>query len=213
MTGRVRIGISAWRYEPWRKVFYPKGLAQHRELHYASRQLPTIEINGMFCSLQKPGPFLWQLPPSRHDERVAGRCSLRIDSNRGLRHAIEIRHESFRDPAFVKLLRRQKIGLVVADTAGKWPLVEDVTADFVYVRLHGDTVLYTSGYSDAALADWARRIRAWSRGGEVADARKIVPGLAPPPRKSRDVYCYFDNDAKVHAPFDARRLIALLAGT
>jgi uncharacterized protein YecE (DUF72 family) len=78
------------------------------------------------------------------------------------------------------------------------------------VRLHGDTVLYTSGYSSAALADWARRIRAWSHGGEVADARKIVPGLAPPPRKSRDVYCYFDNDAKVHAPFDARKLIGLL---
>ena len=289
MTGRVRIGISGWRYGPWRKVFYPQGLAQRRELHYASRQLPTIEINGTFYSLQRPecftawrddtpddfvfavkgsrylthmlklnnpvkplanffasgifnlgrklGPFLWQFPPNfgfnaerleaffdllprdlesalrlarRHDDRVAGRCCLRIDANRKLRHAIEIRHESFRDPAFVKLLRRQKIGLVVADTAGKWPLVEDVTADFVYVRLHGDAVLYTSGYSDAALAEWARRIRAWSRGGEVADARKIAPALGPPPRKSRDVYCYFDNDAKVHAPFDARRLIGLL---
>lgn len=288
-AARIRIGISGWRYEPWRKVFYPKGLAQRRELHYASRQLPTIEINGTFYSLQRPecfsawrddtpddfafavkgsrylthmlrlkdplkplanffasgifnlrhklGPFLWQLPPSfafdaerleaffellprdlesaarlarRHDERVTGRSCLRIDANRKLRHAVEIRHESFRDPRFVKLLRRHRIGLVVADTAGKWPLVEDVTADFVYVRLHGDAVLYTSGYSDAALEDWARRIRAWSRGGEVADARKIAAGLAPPARKARDVYCYFDNDAKVHAPFDARRLIGLL---
>jgi uncharacterized protein YecE (DUF72 family) len=286
---RIRIGISGWRYAPWRKVFYPPGLAQHRELHYASRRLPTIEINGTFYSLQRPecfgawhddtpddfvfavkgsrylthmlklnnparplanffasgifrlagklGPFLWQLPPNfgfnaerleaffdmlprdtesalrlarRHDERVRGRSCLRIDANRKLRHAIEVRHESFRDTAFVKLLRRHRIGLVVADTAGKWPLCEDVTADFVYIRLHGDTVLYTSGYSDAALRDWARRIRAWSRGSEPQDARKIAPDLAPPRRKSRDVYCYFDNDAKVHAPFDARKLIQML---
>jgi uncharacterized protein YecE (DUF72 family) len=287
--GRLRIGISGWRYEPWRKVFYPKDLAQHRELQYASRQLPTIEINGTFYSLQRPecfeawhgdtpdgfvfavkgsrfithmkrlkdverplanffasgifnlreklGPFLWQFPPQfaynaerfeeffemlprdlesalslarRRDARVKGRSCLRIDENRKLRHAVEIRHETFRDPSFVKLLRKHKIALVVADTAGKWPLVEDVTADFMYLRLHGDEVLYASGYSDSALDDWARRIHAWSMGGEVADARKIVKDLAPPPRRSRDIYCYFDNDMKVHAPFDARRLIAKL---
>ena len=286
---RIRIGISGWRYEGWRKVFYPAGLAQHRELGYASRQVPSIEINGTFYSLQRPecfaawhadaprgfvfavkgsrylthmlklnnprtplanlfasglfnlreklGPFLWQFPPNfgfnadrleaffdmlprdteaalrlarRHDARVSGRTCLRIDRNRKLRHAIEIRHESFLDPAFVKLLRRQKIALVVADTAGKWPLVEDVTADFMYLRLHGDAELYTSGYSDAALQRWAARIRDWSRGSEPADARKIAPDLAPPRRAARDVYCYFDNDAKVHAPFDALRLREML---
>ena len=286
--GRLRIGISGWRYEPWRKVFYPEDLAQHRELQYASRQLPTIEINGTFYSLQRPecfeawygdtpkgfvfavkgsrfithmkrlkdierplanffasgifnlrdklGPFLWQFPPNfsfnadrleaffemlprdlesalalarRRDARVKGRSCLRIDANRRLRHAIEIRHESFLDPAFVKLLRRQKIALVVADTAGKWPCVEDVTADFMYLRLHGDEVLYASGYSDAALDRWAARIHAWSHGGEPADAKRIAD-LPPPPRRSRDIYCYFDNDMKVHAPFDARKLIAKL---
>jgi uncharacterized protein YecE (DUF72 family) len=268
---KVRIGISGWRYEPWRGVFYPRGLAQHRELHYASRALPTIEINGTHYSLQRPecfrawyadtppgftfaikgsrfithmkrlvdverplanffasgifelrekiGPFLWQFPPNfrfnadrleaffellprdlesalslarRRDERVKGRVRLAIDQNRPLRHAIEIRHESFEDAAFVRLLRRQRIALVVADTAGKWPFMEEVTTDFMYLRLHGDKVLYASGYSDAALERWAQRIRGW---------------------KSRDVYCYFDNDMKVHAPFDARALIAKLEGT
>ena len=283
--GTIRIGISGWRYEGWRGVFYPEGLAHRRELEYASRRFPTIEINGTFYSLQRPehfqdwydatppgftfaikgsrfishmkrlkevekplanflasglfnlrektGPFLWQFPPQfrfdaarleaffemlprdaesalalarRRDARVKGRCRLAIDCNRELRHAIEIRHESFLDPAFVELLRRQRIGLVVADTAGKWPFVEDVTADFVYIRLHGDTVLYASGYSDAALDLWAQRIRAWSGGGERAQAQKI--SSAPPaPRRSRDVYCYFDNDAKVKAPFDAMRLM------
>jgi uncharacterized protein YecE (DUF72 family) len=289
-AGRIRIGISGWRYEPWRKVFYPEGLAHHRELNYASRQLPTIEINGTFYSLQRPeffqdwhdetpdgfvfaikgsryishmrrlidiekplanffasgvfnlgekiGPFLWQFPPNfrfrperleaffemlprdlesalaiarKRDSRVKGRSCLRYRcDNFKLRHAIEIRHESFIDPAFVKLLRKHKVALVVADTAGKWPFLEDVTAVFLYIRLHGDEELYASGYSDEALDRWAARIRAWSLGGEVADAKKACPGLAPPARKSRDVYCYFDNDMKVHAPFDARKLMSKL---
>ena len=80
--------------------------------------------------------------------------------------------------------------LVVADTAGRGPLLEDVTADFVYVRLHGDVELYRSGYSDPAIARWAERVRSWSR--------------------QRDVYVYFDNDAKVHAPFDAIALMRAL---
>jgi len=288
VAGKVRIGISGWRYEPWRGVYYPKGLAQHRELWYSSRQLPTIEINGTFYSLQRPecfqswyedtpddfvfavkgsrfithmkklrdvevplanffasglfnlreklGPFLWQFPPNftfnaekieaffeilprdtesalalarRRDERLKGRARLAIDRNRKLRHCMEIRHESFRDPAFVKLLRKHRIGLVVADTAGKWPLLEDVTADFVYVRLHGDEVLYASGYSDAALDMWARRIRAWSEGSEVEDARKVEDRPVRAARR-RDVYVYFDNDMKVHAPFDAKSLMAKL---
>jgi uncharacterized protein YecE (DUF72 family) len=288
MGGEIRIGISGWRYAPWRGVFYPKGLAQRRELWYASRQLPTLEINGTFYSLQRPecfqswyedapadflfsvkgsrfithmkklrdveaplanffasgifnlreklGPFLWQFPPNfayhperleaffemlprdlesalalarRRDARVKGRSRLAIDANRKLRHCIEIRHESFRDPSFIRMLRRHRIALVVADTAGKWPLVEDVTADFMYLRLHGDQQLYASGYSDEALERWAARIRAWSAGSEPADARKIA-ALAPPRRKSRDVYCYFDNDMKVHAPFDAKHLMEKL---
>jgi uncharacterized protein YecE (DUF72 family) len=286
-SGRVLIGISGWRYEPWRGVFYPKGLAQHRELEYASRAFPTLEINGTFYSLQYPycfrswyaatppgfvfaikgsrfithmkrlrdierplanlfasglfllrekmGPYLWQFPPNfrfnadlleaffellprdtesalalarRRDARVKGRACLTIDCNRKLRHAIEIRHETFIDPAFVKLLRKHRIALVVADTAGKWPFVEDVTADFMYLRLHGDTEIYKSGYTDAALDAWAAKIHAWRSGGELPDAKKVARDLAPPPRKSRDVYCYFDNDMKVKAPFDAKSLIA-----
>ena len=286
----IRIGISGWRYAPWRGVFYPEDLPQRRELEYASRQFPTIELNGSFYSLQSPksyrewhdatpagfrfaikgsrylthvrrlrdvetplgsfmasgllalgpklGPFLWQFPPSmkfdaalfddflamlprdtdqaaalarRRDRTLMrGRSVLAADRNRRLRHAVEIRHESFRCGAFVDLLRRHRVALVVADTAGKWPLLEDVTADFLYLRLHGDAELYVSGYSDAALDDWARRIRAWAAGGEVADARK-ADDEAPVPRKSRDVYCYFDNDAKVRAPFDARALAVRLS--
>ena len=281
----IRIGISGWRYAPWRGVFYPEKLQQRRELEFASGVFPTIEINGSFYSLQSPkswktwhdetlpgfvfavkgpryithllrlreyetalanflasgvlqlgpklGPMLWQFPPNfRFDEerfdnffthlpkdtdtalelarkrdrsRMSGRTALPTQPNRRLRHAVEIRHESFRDDAFVRLLRRHDIALVVADTAGRWPLLEDVTADFVYIRLHGDEELYVSGYTDEALDMWARRIDAWSRGAEPDDARK-ASSLKPRRRASRDVYCYFDNDAKVHAPFDAQTL-------
>jgi uncharacterized protein YecE (DUF72 family) len=286
--GHIHIGISGWRYEPWRGVFYPEKLPQHSELKFASRMLPTIEINGSFYSLQRPeyyaewygdtpgdfvfavkapkyithmlklkgietplanffangvfelkeklGPILWQLPPmlsfqperfeaffaqlprdteaaaaiaARHDHRVEDRMCLVPDRKRPLRHAVEIRHESFRDPAFVAMLRKYKIALVVADTAGKWPLLEDLTADFVYVRLHGDKELYASGYSDAALERWAERLRTWRSGGQVADAR-LASAKAAPRRASRDIYCYFDNDVKVHAPYDAAALMRKL---
>ncbi len=281
---KIRIGISGWRYPPWRGVFYPGDLVQRDELHYASRCFPTIELNGSFYSLQHPqsyarwyedtprgfvfavkaprfithvrrlreieaplanffasgvfelrekfGPILWQFPASFHydrgvfarfferlprdteaalklarrrDFRMKGRARLAIDSSRKLRHAIEIRHASFLDEDFVSLLREHGIALVVADTAGKWPYVEDVTADFVYMRLHGDEQLYVSGYTDRALARWAARIRVWSTGSQPRDAH-LITSKKPGRRASRDVYCYFDNDAKVKAPFDAMKL-------
>lgn len=142
---------------------------------------------------------------------MKGRSRLAIDRNRRLRHAVEVRHESFLDPSFVALLRRHRIALVVADTAGKWPYCEDVTADFVYLRLHGDEEIYASGYGEAALDRWAARVAAWSAGSEPSDARRISEGPAPR-RARRDVYCYFDNDIKLKAPFDAMRLIEKLGG-
>lgn len=283
--GKIHIGISGWRYPPWRGSFYPARLAQKRELEFAARAVTSIEINGSFYSLQRPenytewyqqtppgfvfshkgnrylthnlklhnidaplanvlasgllnlkeklGPILWQFPPNfafhpermehflsilphdtaaalalarHHEARMDGRTALAIDKKRKLRHAVEVRHDSFIDPAFIALLRKYKVALVVADTAGKWPLMEDVTADFVYVRLHGEEELYASGYTDAALDHWAARISAWAAGSQAADARLVSP-KAPPRRASRDVFCYFDNDIKVRAPFDARRLI------
>jgi uncharacterized protein YecE (DUF72 family) len=195
--------------------------------------LANFFASGVLQLGPKLGPMLWQFPPNfRFDEerfdnffthlpkdtdtalelarkrdrsRMSGRTALPTQPNRRLRHAVEIRHESFRDDAFVRLLRQHDIALVVADTAGRWPLLEDVTADFIYIRLHGDEELYVSGYTEEALDMWARRIDAWSRGTEPGDARK-ASALKPRRRASRDVYCYFDNDAKVHAPFDAQTL-------
>jgi uncharacterized protein YecE (DUF72 family) len=99
--------------------------------------------------------------------------------------------------------------LVVADTAGRFVRLDDVTADFVYVSLHGNTELYASGYGTRALAPWAERVDAWRRGAEPDDARRASP-ISPPKRARRDVYVYFDNDAKVHAPFDAMRFARMV---
>lgn len=261
-------------------------LPQRLELWYASRVLPSIEINGSFYSLQRPeyfaqwydatpegfvfavkgprfithmkrlrdvetplanflasgvfnlkeklGPILWQFPPNfrydrdkfarfldllphdtqsalkiarRRDFRLKGRARLAIDSNRPLRHAMEIRHESFLDADFVSLMRAHGVALVVAETARKWPLAFDVTADFVYMRLHGDTELYKSGYSNRALAKWARRVDAWHRGAEPAGVLRISK-QKPVAAKARDVFCFFDNtDVKLRAPVDAQTLM------
>jgi uncharacterized protein YecE (DUF72 family) len=105
-----------------------------------------------------------------------------------LRYALEVRHDSFITPETAQLLREHDVALVVADTAGRWPLLEEVTSDHMYVRLHGDKELYASGYSPAALDRWAERCRGWAEAGQ-------------------DVYVYFDNDAKGFAPHDALALI------
>ena len=148
------------------------------------------------------------LARQRETSRMQGRCALTTDAQRPLRHALEVRHASFNNPGFVDLLREYGVALVVADTAGRWPLLEDLTADFVYLRLHGDEELYASGYSDDALDDWARRMAAWTRGTEPRGARRA--GGPAPNRVPRDVYCYFDNDVKVRAPYDARQLLRRL---
>lgn len=282
-AGRIRIGISGWRYKGWRGTFYPKDLKQRCELEFAARRFDTIELNGAFYSLQRPGsfrqwheetpddfvfavkgsrylthmlklknaetplanffaqgvlrlgkklgPILWQFPPQfafhpeklqaffdllprthgqaaaiarKHDQRLKGRSWLKIEADLPIRHAIEIRHISCECAEFISLLRKNRIGLVVADTV-EWPLLMDVTADFVYCRLHGSEQLYASGYEADAIETWARRVVTWSRGQEVMDGKRAHLRAASK-RASRDVYVYFDNDAKVRAPFDAQAL-------
>jgi uncharacterized protein YecE (DUF72 family) len=119
---------------------------------------------------------------------------------------MEIRHESFVTAEFVALLRKYRVALVSADTV-EWPLLMDVTSDFIYCRLHGSEQLYASGYDKAAIAAWAKRVAAWTQGREAPDGKR-ASRREPPKRTWRDVFVYFDNDAKVRAPFDAQALAA-----
>jgi uncharacterized protein YecE (DUF72 family) len=272
--GRIRVGISGWRYPAWRGDFYPRGLAQRRELEYAASQLTSIEINGSFYSLQRPssyaawrgeataarkdfvfavkggrfvthmkrmkgvdvplanffasgvlalgttfGPVLWQLPENLrldvdvlddflgrlprttteaatlaegHDGKVPDdRALTTAEVEQPLRYALEFRSPTFAVAEAYDVLRAHEVATVYADTAGRWPKVDEDTASFRYVRLHGDKELYASGYTDRALdgwADWCHR---------CADA-------------GQDVFVYFDNDMKGYAPHDAMRLIERL---
>ncbi len=283
--GRVRIGISGWRYKPWRGTFYPKRLPQKNELSYAANLLSSIEINGTFYSLQRPesfslwardtpddfvfsvkapryithirrlrdvatplatflasgilllgeklGPILWQLPPNFHfehdrieaflkmlphdtdlaatiarhrDKRIIPKASVQAGVKRPLRHAMEVRHDSFAKPEFINLLRAHRVALVCADSV-EWPRMMDLTSDFVYCRLHGAEELYASGYDDKSLNAWAIRVATWACGKEPPDAEKVIHASGPK-RSARDVFVYFDKDAKVHAPVDAQGLMA-----
>jgi uncharacterized protein YecE (DUF72 family) len=114
-------------------------------------------------------------------------------------------------PEFFDLLRKHNIAFVIADTARKFPYAEDLTADFGYIRLHGAKRLYVSGYNDKALDWWANRIEHWRKGRQPGDAKIVAPAKAP--AEHLDVFIYFDNDAKVYAPFDAQRLAARLRTT
>jgi uncharacterized protein YecE (DUF72 family) len=178
------------------------------------------------------GPILWQFPPGfrfeperfatflallpkdgpaalalaeRHDAHVREHTWLAADGIGRIRHAVEIRHESFCTPDFVALLRRHGVALVTAD-APRWPALFDLTADFAYCRLHGGKQLYRSSYDPAALDRWAARLQAWSHGLPMTDGRFIAPA-AETDLQPRDVYLYFDNTMEQAAPVDALALI------
>jgi uncharacterized protein YecE (DUF72 family) len=200
-------------------VFAVKGgrfITHMKRLRDVTTPLANFFASGPLALGAKLGPVLWQLPASlpydpdllaaffdllprdtvaaanlaaRHDHRLDGRAWTSTDADRPVRHALEVRHPGFTDPSFLDLLRANRIGLVVADTAGKFPYLEDVTADFAYLRLHGDEELYASDYSPRALDTWADRIR------DLAAATG-----------TGDVYVYFDNDIHAHAPRNAIEL-------
>src|ERR1044072_6758085 len=234
---KIRIGMSGWTYKDWRGGFYPKGLVQKRELHYASRQVNSIEINGTFYSLQKPesfqrwhdetpedfvfavkasqyithirrlkdiaeplanffasgllclkekmGPILWQFPPNvmlkddrfekflnllpfdsksaahiakRHGSIIDGRAVTKVSSDYPIRHAFEFRNPSFQDEGFIEMLREYGVAVVFAHSGEKCPYMEDLTSNFIYMRMHGQEAQYKKGYPPETLSWLAKRV-------------------------------------------------------
>ena len=240
--GQVRVGIGGWTYPPWRESFYPKGLAQSRELEFASRQFGAIEINGTFYGRQstkswdawagtvpadfqfavkgsrfcvtrpkladaaegvqafltqgltrlsgKLGPILWMLAARRRFDRddIAAFLSLLPKTFDGcsLRHAIEPRHESFRDEAFFDLCRDHDTAIVFADD-DEFPCIDVQTASFSYARLQRMREEVPTGYDEEVLTSFAERTASWAETG-------------------RDSYVFLINGAKVRAPAAALAL-------
>ncbi|SDC44517.1 DUF72 domain-containing protein [Actinokineospora iranica] len=169
-------------------VFAVKGprLVTHvRRLRSAEEPVAEFFGSGVLELGEKLGPILWQVPASlRFDPEVLGGF-LRV-LPRDQRHALEVRHPSFARDEVADLLAAHGVALVVSDSPGVWPSLLTDTADFAYLRLHGDTELYKSAYSDTALDLWADRVCRW--------------------RHERDVYVYFDNTMAAAAPGDAEKL-------
>lgn len=261
--GSIRVGIGGWVYPPWRGTFYPPDLPQRRELEYASRHLPSIEINGTFYGTQKPqsfarwrdetpedfvfslkgpryathrrnlaeagdsirrfldsgvtalgdklGPINWQFPPTRKfdaDQFTAFLELLPRDHDGiALRHAVELRHETFRNRECIALARRHGVALVNA-FEGKYAEIADITAPFVYVRLMATRERHPSGLAPRKLNLWARRARQWMQG-------KLPKGLEPVAEpaaiKAREVFLYLISGFKQHNPAAAMALIDRLA--
>ncbi|WP_374010234.1 DUF72 domain-containing protein [Leifsonia sp. LS-T14] len=202
-------------------VFSVKGgryITHILRLRNARAAVANFFASGVLALGPKLGPLLWQLPPTLQFDAesvdaffrqlprttaeaavLAGESTLdedrtytTVDADRPLRHVVEVRHTSFDVPAFVELARAHGVAIVLADTAGRYPVIRELTAPFAYVRLHGDEELYTSGYTAESLDRWAVELTGWLERG-------------------MDVYAYFDNDVKVRAPYDAMGLRDRLA--
>lgn len=261
----IRVGIGGWNFPPWRGTFYPKGLAQAKELEFASRALTTIEINATYHRLQKPdsfrkwadtapdgfhfavkawqfatakknladgaplmekflnsgftelgaklGPVVWQFTPARkfEAENFTAFFALLPKELNGLslRHAIEVRHESFLVPEFIALARKHDVAIVLADSP-KYPLIADATADFTYMRLQRTEERVATGYTSRALKQWADRAQAFESSTAPADLPSLAKASAAKTKKKRDVFVYFISGAKVRAPAAAQTMIELL---
>jgi uncharacterized protein YecE (DUF72 family) len=260
-AGVIRAGIGGWTFEPWRGVFYPKGLRQADELEYASRHVTTIEINGTYYSTFKPdsfakwaactpdgfkfavkasrfctnrkvlgdmgesmkvflnqglselrdrlGPVLWQfMGTKKFDpadfERFLGLLPDELDGL-PLTHVVEPRHDSFKDPAFIEMCRKRKVAICLA-AHETYPMIADVTADFVYARLQTGSDDIATAYSDADLDLWAGRFRTYAGGGRPADLPP-VEAVSTSGERPRDVYAYFIHEGKVRAPAAAMALL------
>lgn len=205
-------------------------ITHNKKLNDVGSALANFYASGVLDLGAKLGPFLWQLPKQfrfradridaflgalprdtdqavelakRHDDRVHD-VSFGRGGRHRIRHVLEIRHDSWLCEELVSIARRHGVALAFSHSS-QWPYTEEITAGFVYVRLHGPEELYASPYAPPALDDWARRVETWRDGGEPEDAVRITDRI-PPRRKTRDVYVYFDNDNGGHAPRDARQL-------
>ena len=262
-SGRIYSGIGGWTYEPWRGVFYPKGLPHARELDYAAEHLTSIEVNGTFYRTQTPktfrdwgsrvpddfvfslkgpryavnrrvlgeagdsikrflvsgitelgahlGALLWQFAPTKKfDEADVGAflelLPKQFDGHT-LRHVIEVRHDSFKTPAFIALLRKFGHPIVFSEHA-TYPAIADITGDFVYARLQKGQEKLKAGYAPKTLDQSAARANAWAKGGEPTDLPLVDKSKAK--KTPRDVFIYFIHEAKVRAPAAAMALIERL---
>ena len=206
----------------------PQYITHIRRLKEVEDPLANFLASGLLCLGEKLGPILWQFPPNvmlkddrfekfmkllphdskaaariakKHTDKVEGRAHTKALGDHPIRHAFEFRHPSFFVPEFIELMREHGVALVFAHSGLKSPYAEDLTADFVYARLHGQEKKFEKGYPKDSLDWWAKRVSAWTEGKQPADAQCISD--AKPKTVKRDAFIYFDNESKETAPHNA----------
>jgi uncharacterized protein YecE (DUF72 family) len=192
-------------------VFSVKGsrfTTNRRVLAEAGDSIKHFYNTGVLELGDRLGPVLWQFAPTKKfDEADFGKfleLLPREMDGRRLRHVVEVRHDSFRSPAFIALLRQFEIPVVFAEHF-TYPGIADVVGDFVYARLQkGDDDIATC-YPPRQLDEWAKRLQLWAGGGEPDDLPRVDATTAP--KKPRDVFAYVIHEGKVRAPAGAMELI------
>jgi uncharacterized protein YecE (DUF72 family) len=185
----------------------PQFATNRKVLAEAGSSIERFFGSGVMELKDKLGPVLWQMSPWKQFEPGDFEAFLallpqKLDG-RAIRHVVEVRHQSFAVPAFVDLLRKYAVAVVLVES-DKHPLIADVTGDFVYARLQRTSEKEQTGYPAAALDLWAKRAKAWEKGG-APDDLPLIAGKAP--KANRDVFVYMISGAKVRAPAAAMALI------
>jgi uncharacterized protein YecE (DUF72 family) len=196
-------------------VFSIKGsrfVTNRRVLSEAGESIERFLDSGVTELGHKLGPLLWQFAPfKKFDEADFGGFLELLPSTfngQKLRHVVEVRHDSFKTPEFIALLRKFKIPAVFTDHA-TYPNIADITGDFLYARLQQGKDTIPTAYPPKELDTWAKRLRTWADGKEPADLPRVdtktKPKVAP-----RDVFAYVIHEGKVRAPAAAMALIERL---
>lgn len=195
----------------------PGHITGRRELALTGKAIDAFVFGGLAELGDRLGPIVWQLPSNKAFDRadLAGfldQLPRSIDAY-PLRHALEVRHDSFRCAEYIELARRQRVATVFTDS-DEHPSFADVTGDFVYARLMRSATATPTGYAAAALDDWNRRARDWAAGKEPADLPRVAvapkPGDTGTKAKPREVFVYFISAAKERNPAAAMALIERL---
>ena len=189
----------------------PRFATHRRVLAEAGDSIERFFVSGLLALKDKLGPINWQFAPTKQFDAEDFDAFLRLlpkrVEGRAIRHAVEVRHESFRHPEFIALAREQGVAVVVAGDS-HYPQLADVTAPFVYARIMGTVETEPLGYSDHALDAWAARAKRWAAGDAPDDLHIVAKPLASPGRA--DVYLYVISGHKVRNPAAAMALIERL---
>jgi uncharacterized protein YecE (DUF72 family) len=188
----------------------PRFATNRRVLAESGGSIEKFFASGVTELKEKLGAVNWQFMASKKFDSVDFEAFLKLLPKKmnglAIRHAVEARHDSFKDKAFVALCRKYSVAIVFGADSD-FPLIADVTADFVYARIMGTSAKETLGYPKAALKKWAERAKNWGR-GESPKADMLLAPAAP--KKKRDVFLFVISGAKARNPAAAQAIIAAL---